>query len=567
MKKLFFLILPLALLLACSSDNEEPAALVIPTADFSAAETSVETGSAITFTNNSKEATTYEWTFQGGDPATSDTKNPTITYNTSGTYNVSLKVTNADGEDIETKENYITVRDPSMPPTAQFTASTTDVDTGASITFTDESTNMPTSWSWEFQGGEPATSTDQNPTILYNTEGTYAVSLTVTNEDGETSETKADYIVVTDPLMPPTAQFSAATTAVDTGDSITFTDESTNMPTSWSWTFSGGEPATSTDQNPTILYNTEGTYAVSLTVTNEDGETSETKVDYIVVADPVILPETDFSASATTITSGQQVNFTDTSTNAPTSWSWEFEGGSPSISTDQNPEISYLNFGTYNVTLTASNAAGNHTTVKNGYITVNQQTASYTVTFTSNWTITNHPVDFPTGSDHFSSAVGMVHKSGTTFFEVGEKASEGIENMAETGDNSVLSDEINAIVGAGEALSYVAGGSLPNGTTERVFTIDVTEEFSMVTLVSMIAPSPDWFVAIENVALFESGAFLDNLSVDATSYDSGTDTGTTFVSGNADTDPAEDITPITTTPLGNGTTVDPRMAYFTFVKN
>ena len=567
MKKLFFLILPLALLLACSSDNEEPAALVIPTADFSAAETSVETGSAITFTNNSKEANTYSWTFQGGNPGTSSAKNPTISYNTSGTYNVSLKVTNADGEDIETKENYITVRDPSMPPTAQFTASTTDVDTGASITFTDESTNMPTSWSWEFQGGEPATSTDQNPTILYNTEGTYAVSLTVTNEDGETSETKADYIVVTDPLMPPTAQFSAATTAVDTGDSITFTDESTNMPTSWSWTFSGGEPATSTDLNPTILYNTEGTYAVSLTVTNEDGETSETKVDYIVVTDPVILPETDFNASASTITSGQQINFTDTSTNAPTSWSWEFEGGSPSISTDQNPEISYLNFGTYNVTLTASNAAGNHTTVKNGYITVNQQTASYTVTFTSNWTITNHPVDFPTGSDHFSSAVGMVHKSGTTFFEVGEKASEGIENMAETGDNSVLSDEINAIVGAGEALSYVAGGSLPNGTTERVFTIDVTEEFSMVTLVSMIAPSPDWFVAIENVALFESGAFLDNLSVDATSYDSGTDTGTTFVSGNADTDPAEDITPITTAPLGNGTTVDPRMAYFTFVKN
>lgn len=280
-----------------------------------------------------------------------------------------------------------------------------------------------------------------------------------------------------------------------------------------------------------------------------------------------ISPVASFSASETTITSGQEITFTDTSSNSPTSWAWEFEGGSPAISSEQNPTVTYNNFGSYEVSLTATNLGGSDIEAKSGFITVNQQTASYTVTFKGNWSESNHPTEFPTGSDHFSSVIGMAHKQDATIFEEGELATNGIEDMAETGSKSVLQDEIDILVDSGLALNRIDGGNLAGGTAETSLTINVTEEFSLVTLVSMIAPSPDWFVAIENIDLFDNGNFIDTITLDAASYDSGTDSGPSFTSTNDDTDPAENIFLITNGPLGNGTTVDPPVAFFTFVKN
>jgi PKD repeat protein len=84
-----------------------------------------------------------------------------------------------------------------VPPVAAFSASTTTVVVGGSVTFTDQSTNNPTSWSWSFEGGTPATSTAQNPTITYNTVGTFDVTLTAANSAGSDAELKTDYITVT----------------------------------------------------------------------------------------------------------------------------------------------------------------------------------------------------------------------------------------------------------------------------------------------------------------------------------------------------------------------------------
>jgi len=83
-----------------------------------------------------------------------------------------------------------------QPPVAAFTASATTVTVGGSVSFTDQSTNSPTSWSWSFEGGTPSTSTSQNPTVTYNTVGTYNVSLTATNSAGSDNELKVDYITV-----------------------------------------------------------------------------------------------------------------------------------------------------------------------------------------------------------------------------------------------------------------------------------------------------------------------------------------------------------------------------------
>ena len=86
--------------------------------------------------------------------------------------------------------------------TADFTANQFAVEEGGSIGFTDLSTGDPTSWTWTFEGGEPASSTEQNPTVTYTVAGTYEVSLTVSNGSTEGTETKAGYITVTEKAAP-----------------------------------------------------------------------------------------------------------------------------------------------------------------------------------------------------------------------------------------------------------------------------------------------------------------------------------------------------------------------------
>lgn len=85
------------------------------------------------------------------------------------------------------------------------------------------------------------------------------------------------------PTDPPVADFTASAIEICEGDSVTFTDTSTNYPGGWNWTFSGGTPNTSTEQNPTIAYNTPGVYNVTLTATNFNGNDTETKNGYIIV--------------------------------------------------------------------------------------------------------------------------------------------------------------------------------------------------------------------------------------------------------------------------------------------
>jgi PKD repeat protein len=185
-------------------------------------------------------------------------------------------------------------------PVANFSASSTNINTGASINFTDLSTNSPTTWAWTFTGGTPSSSTSQNPSnIVYNTAGTYAVSLTASNTGGSDAETKTGYITVTAVGLAPVANFSANSTSVIEGQTVVFSDLSTNTPTSWSWTFTGGTPSSSTVQNPSIVYNTAGTYAVSLTASNGTGSDVESKTAFITVTEAGALNCKSWSEQAT----------------------------------------------------------------------------------------------------------------------------------------------------------------------------------------------------------------------------------------------------------------------------
>jgi len=330
----------------------------VPVAAFSANTTIIDQGNQIIFSDQSTNSpTSWEWDF--GDGNTSTVQNPTHTYLTAGTFTVKLTVTNDFGSDTMIKQNLITVN--SAVPVAAFSANNTVIDQGNQVIFSDQSTNSPTSWLWDF--GDGNTSTVQNPTHIYLTAGTFTVKLTVTNDFGSDTMIKQNLITVNSAV--PVAAFSANNTVIDQGNQVIFSDQSTNSPTSWLWDF--GDGTSSTAQNPTHTYLTAGTFTLKLTVTNNFGSDTVIKLDLITVNSAI--PVAAFSANTTIIDQGNQIIFSDQSTNSPTSWLWDFGDGN--TSTVQNPTHTYLTAGTFTLTLTVTNVFGSDTMIKNSFITVN----------------------------------------------------------------------------------------------------------------------------------------------------------------------------------------------------
>jgi PKD repeat protein len=393
---------------------------------------------------------------------------------------------------VDNRNGYMTYVSPyELGLNAEFTADATEVCTGTSVTFTDLSTGSPVSWTWSFPGGSPSSYTGQNPpAITYNTPGTYDVTLTVSDGTDNDTEVKTGYIAVKNVI----ADFSGTPTTVVVGNTVTFTDNSSCNPTSWSWSFSGGTPSSYTGQNPpAIQYDTEGTYDVTLTVSNASGSDTKTYTNYINVIPPEFNmtngtvttcqgnfydsggttssygnnedltmtfypatsgsyirmifndfsvessydylyiydgentsatligsytgstspgtvtasnsagaltfhftsdgsvtypgwsasiscysntspPVADFSASTTSPTINTDVIFTDMSQNLPTSWSWSFTPSGTVVfvngtdANSQNPEVQFTATGLYTVSLTVTNAYGSDNETKTDYI-------------------------------------------------------------------------------------------------------------------------------------------------------------------------------------------------------
>ena len=305
-------------------------------ADFSASTTFGCTPQVVTFFDNSPDnVTSWLWTFEGGDPMTSTDQNPTVTYFTAGTFDVTLEVSNAAGSAVATEVDFITIENNA---TADF-SSTID---GLTATFVNNSTNGDT-FAWDF-GDDTGTSNALNPSYTYATDGVYTVTLTVTNACGSVSF--SDDITI---ITPPTAGFTATNTNGCAPLTVQFTDQSSENTTSYQWTFAGGTPSSSTDQNPTVVYGTAGVYDVTLVVSNSAGSDTFTQTSFVTVND---VPTADFMS----IGNNQTVTFTNLSTNA-VSYVWDFGDNSP-VSTDVNPTYTYAADGTYNVVLTATNACG-----------------------------------------------------------------------------------------------------------------------------------------------------------------------------------------------------------------
>lgn len=165
------------------------------------------------------------------------------------------------------------------------------------------------------------------------------------------------------PNTPPVAQATANNFQVKTGSAVKFTDLSQYRPNSWNWTFAGGSPAYSDQQNPEVVYNSPGSYDVFLEVSNMYGDDSFILSQTIEVADD-FAPIAAFTVSDSIIPTAAQMQLTDTSLNSPTGWEWSFEPNAITYhnqtdSNSQNPIVSFQEAGEYTVSLTVSDA--NHT--------------------------------------------------------------------------------------------------------------------------------------------------------------------------------------------------------------
>ena len=168
-----------------------------------------------------------------------------------------------------------------------------------------------------------------------------------------------------------------------------------------------------------------------------------------------------------------------------------------------------------------------------------EATAEYSVTFTGNWTTQSTPGGV-VGSAHFTTIAGGKHNSSVSFWSSGATATSGLENLAELGVTSGFISEINA--SSHTDASFTAGVS-GGGTGTSTFTLTVKKTHPLITLASMIGPSPDWFVGLHDYSLLDAqNNWVSSVTVNLYPYDAGTEDGTEFTLSNPATSPQGVIT-------------------------
>ena len=185
--------------------------------------------------------------------------------------------------------------------------------------------------------------------------------------------------------------------------------------------------------------------------------------------------------------------------------------------------------------------------------------ATYEVTFQGTWTTAATPGGV-VGNAHFTTLIGAVHNNGVTFWRSGDRATPGVELVAETGETTRFTSEVDASAHARAVVRQRIG---QGGTSSATFTVEVTTDHPLVTLLSMIGPSPDWFVGVSGLSLQDdSGHWVDRHVLDLYPYDAGTEEGAEFSLNNPATSPQVAITSI----RGMGKFSNQPMARLTFVR-
>ncbi len=324
-----------------------------PIVAFSMSPNPAEEGEEVNFYDDSEpghdQIIDYFWTF--GDGASAHGPDTHHTYAQNGVYQVRLRVNDTDSSTLSDPQS-ITITD--IDPIAGFYFNPVSPNEGDNVQFLNESISYDgiTTWLWDFDDG--TTSDTPDPVHIFVNNGTYTVTLTVWEEDGDSSSIAHD-ITVKD--LEPEVDFTISATQIE-GVPILFSDNTTSLDplTSWNWSF--GDGSYSQQRNASHVYAQNGSYSVTLTVWDFD-ESVSSKTVILRVLDSA--PNASFMYSPAQPNEGETVNFYDNSTyvDAISVWLWSF--GGQGTSNEQNPTMQFPS-GQFNVTLTVWDIDGNEST-------------------------------------------------------------------------------------------------------------------------------------------------------------------------------------------------------------
>lgn len=526
-----------------------------------------------------------------------------------------------------------------MAPIANFTSDKQFICPTMTVNFSDLSSFAPTSWAWVFQGGSPATSTVQNPSITYNTAGTYSVQLTATNINGSSVATKTMYITVSSPTtiplvegfqgatFPPTGwqNFDAgnntmvwqkhntvgrSSTAslwfdnysldvsntrdefrtpkysftgytnlkmffdiayarydatysdslevlVSTDCGVTYTSlylkGGTTLATSPDVTAQTFTPTAAQWRTDTIFLNAyAGMGNVMFSFKNRGHYGQAMYIDNINISGTLssLPPTASFSYAATNPCAGQNVVFSDMSTMSPTAWSWTLTGATPSVSSVKNPTVSYASAGTYTVTLISTNAFGSSAPVSqvitvNPLPTVAATSASAAICAGQSVVLTGSGASTYTWNTGPTTATIAVTPTTTTSYTVTGTSAAGCSNtgMVTVTVNPSPTVTVNsATVCAGSPTVLTAGGATtyswstgPTTTTisvsplvTTIYTVTGTSLGCSNTRTTSVVANPNPTVAVNNATIC-AGASANLTASGATTYSWSTGATTTSV--------------------------------------
>lgn len=294
------------------------------------------------------------WTWNFGDGTFSMEQNPLHLYQNEGVYNVCLTIQD-DQNCVDSTCMTIQVSSSAQACLANFDVV---IDPNTSTIFlTDQSTSDTTItfWFWDF--GDGTTSTEQNPVHTYGQNGSYTVCLTI--QDAANCESTTCAFIHVD-FLPSDCNANFGFQQVPQSLEVAFTDSSTSINNliSWSWNF--GDGTFSMEQNPSHIYQDEGEYNVCLTIQDDQGCVDST-CNTILVNASTPACHADFDVVIDHITS--TIFLTDQSTSDSTIISWFWDFGDGTTSTQQDPEHTYAESGSYTVCLTIHNAGNCESTI------------------------------------------------------------------------------------------------------------------------------------------------------------------------------------------------------------
>jgi PKD repeat protein len=297
----------------------------------------------------------YAWTF--GDGSTATQANPTHLYSASGNFVATVTITDDDGAKSSATVDIAVAVPSNQPPTATASAIPTSGKAPLTVAFTGGGTDPDgtiASYAWMF--GDGGSSTQQNPTHIYQTGGNFTATLTVTDSGGATGSTTV--AITAGNNQPPTANATATPTSGKAPLAVAFTGTGTDPDgtvVSYGWTF--GDGGTSSLQNPSHTYQSAGNYSATLTVTDNNGAMGTSAVAIAAIANQP--PTATASANPTSGLAPLAVNFTGAGSDSDgtiVSYAWTFgDGGTSNV---QSPSHTYQTAGNFNATLTVTDNNG-----------------------------------------------------------------------------------------------------------------------------------------------------------------------------------------------------------------